>query len=487
MLARFLLSISYFLWVIVAFTAYPCLAEDSTGDEFLVKGMQSFSTGYSTSFLEQTGSNLYLDQEGTLHLAYVDNYELWYAYSSDQGETWQIEKVPTGYDGDVNRAALVVDKDGTVFIAFSVNANFNYANPTAVTYGKEFNWDLYCAHKSPGGDWQIDTVDTHSTSNYGPLVTSMLVDRDNRVHIFAIYHGWWSYGGTAWEYVYSGGSWTKVTVVSFSDTTVDNCLSKYAKPLEDPEGNLYLVSYRPRNSNHSDARYFYVKKEGDTWGDPQELDQVDRTLLPEPYPVSIDAAIDDTGHIYIVYTKPDEGQHKVFFVEDFSPPEEIYTCANDEYIYELRLHVNAQGEITVLLIGLDNSETKIIKRDIHNEWSSPEVLPIHAYQNGPDVHPAVVQTDVNLNGLTDFMFSYLGESLVAKRGASDPATLYFYAQRASSTEDTSQDTTNNQGIRVSGSGGCSVSPAGGPLDVAFLLAMGVPLIKALSRRKKKKT
>ena len=46
--------------------------------ETLVTTTQAYYTGYYTSFYFQTGNNLFEEADGTLHVAYVENYELYY-------------------------------------------------------------------------------------------------------------------------------------------------------------------------------------------------------------------------------------------------------------------------------------------------------------------------------------------------------------------------------------------------------------------------
>jgi len=168
----------------------------------IISELKKFKSDYYTVFITQNGNNFFEYKDGSLHIAYVDNYELFYAKSTDNGLHWTKEKIITGHEGDIRRASLVLDRNGKVFIGFNVNKNYNYANPTAVSYGQEFKFDLYCTD-NVNGTWRIEKVDTynkskHTMANDGAEVSDMLIDADNNLHLFANYGGWWNYGGIAY-------------------------------------------------------------------------------------------------------------------------------------------------------------------------------------------------------------------------------------------------------------------------------------------------
>ena len=84
-------------------------------ETFLETTQTWYSYGFPSpaTFYHMNGNNAFQDANGTVHMAYVDNYELYYVESTDGGVTWQNkEKVPTGHDGDIRTAAIVVDHNG---------------------------------------------------------------------------------------------------------------------------------------------------------------------------------------------------------------------------------------------------------------------------------------------------------------------------------------------------------------------------------------
>ncbi len=165
------------------------------GEPFYTSSANYTSFGHWTinSFIEDP-------VDGYLHVAYVDNYELYYYKSTDEGQTWQKEQIITGHEGDIRNASLAVDLNGKVFIGFTAHSLYNYSNPTGVTFYHEFEYDLYCVHNKTGS-WVVEAVAAHSSSNNGPVIENVLVDANNDVHLFANKYGWMNYGGIAWEWI----------------------------------------------------------------------------------------------------------------------------------------------------------------------------------------------------------------------------------------------------------------------------------------------
>lgn len=55
----------------------------------LVRTGETFRVNTFTSYANGCGSNLFQDKTKGLHLAYIDNYKLYYGYSANEGKTWQ--------------------------------------------------------------------------------------------------------------------------------------------------------------------------------------------------------------------------------------------------------------------------------------------------------------------------------------------------------------------------------------------------------------
>lgn len=224
------------VWMVMVLACMMVFSQPVYGGEEFVTSTQTYYTDYYTSFANHAGNNLFREADGTLHMAIIENYELYYLHSDDEGASWSKTKVPTGHDGDLYWAALTVDRNGDVFIGFTANDHFNYGNPTSVGYGKEFYFDLYCANNSTGS-WVVETLYKPSrvslSDNYGPTAMGMVVDNNNNVHFFANRNGWWTYGGETWKWVRVGstGTWgSRVVAASFSDTSVDRFIYRYYRP-----------------------------------------------------------------------------------------------------------------------------------------------------------------------------------------------------------------------------------------------------------------
>lgn len=152
------------------------------GEKFRVSGSPN-----PASFSHYTINSFFKEPNGIEHLAYVDNYKLYYFKSTDDGKNWNKEPVITTLEGDIRSCALTVDTAGKVLIGITVNNNFNYANPSATAYGSEWYFDLYCVNNK-AGNWVKELVSPHS-GNSGALVEGLFVDAGNNVHMLANYYG----------------------------------------------------------------------------------------------------------------------------------------------------------------------------------------------------------------------------------------------------------------------------------------------------------
>ena len=123
-----------------------------------------FHQGYFTAFGHYTLNSFFKEPDGTEHIAYVDNYKLYYFRSTDDGKSWYKEQIITSHEGGICNCSLTVDTAGNVFIGITVNDGFNYANPTAVGFGTEFFYDLYCVNNKTG-NWVTEAVESHSSGN----------------------------------------------------------------------------------------------------------------------------------------------------------------------------------------------------------------------------------------------------------------------------------------------------------------------------------
>ncbi|MEA2100631.1 MAG: hypothetical protein U9P72_10935, partial [Campylobacterota bacterium] len=242
---------------------------------------------------------------------------MFYSKSLDEGKTWSKEKIETGHDGALRRASLTVDGNGKVFIGFETHDKFNYADVTSVAYGSNFEYDMYCA-TNKSGTWSIELLYTHENGTTGREITGMDVDSENNIYIFAGYYGWWSYGGTAYEYIRSAttDTWGSATqIAKFTDTTVDRGIYGYYASHIESDGDITVVALRQGTTTGTTDKLFYIRKQSGIWATPVEVDTPVRANHRTNH---FDSAMDSNNNIYLAYVKDDSlGNPQVLFSTDF--------------------------------------------------------------------------------------------------------------------------------------------------------------------------
>ncbi len=415
---------------------------ETLAQERVITTTQEYKTGYYTSFIHQNGNNLFEDSAGTLHIAFVDNYELYYAKSTDGGESWSKEKITTGHEGALRRASLTVDTNKKVYIGFITHNKFNYADDTNVTYGTNFEYDMYCA-TNKSGSWSIELLYTHENGTTGREVAGLDIDADNNVHLFATYYGWWSYGGRAYEYIRYANSdtWsTETKIAEFSDASVDRFIYGYFRTHIKSNGDITLVSIRNGNTPSTDDKLFYVKKESGTWGTPVDLVTLSRE---NPRTNHFDSAVDKNNHIYLAYVKDDtDGTPKIYFSTDFGTASAIHSGNKGEVIHGIKLHSNEDGDLT-LLVNNDTNKSVLLTKKSTADWSSATELDTQTTK-GVVYNVASVRTNTAKGVFTDFKMSYLERvGTISSEKPNGPFTLYFYKPDLTSDDSSSNDTTDN--------------------------------------------
>jgi hypothetical protein len=331
-----------------------------------------FYTDYFTTFghTTQSGNNLIEDAEGNVHIAWIDNYRLWYFKSSNNGESWSIRRLTTGHEGDIFYATLVVDHNGKVFIAFTCNDYFDYGNPTSVSYGYEFYYDLYCIHNL-SESWTVETIDKPTRSglsdNYGAVISAMSVDSNNDIHVYTQRAGFWTYGGEAWEWIRSSsqGSWgSRMDIVEFNDMPVDRFIHPKFIPLIDKQGNVTLIMSRMAPTGDA---LFYVRNEGSGWSSP--------TILTEAVAYAwnrYDAVIDGNDHVYMAYMQEKSPDlYEIHLSKDFAAASPIQLNLTDQdTITNFFMHSNESGDMTLALYRRGYNASLCFSPDGAN-WSGP--------------------------------------------------------------------------------------------------------------------
>jgi hypothetical protein len=376
-------------------------ADNNLPDSLIFQGSQidtgqTWRTATATSFGHYTINAYFEEPNGNEHMAYVDNYKLFYFKSTDNGVTWSQEQITTGHEGDIQNCALTVDTAGKVFIGISVHDLYNYANPTGITSTTQyFLFDAYCINNK-SGSWLTELVGLHSSSNYGPKVAGLFVDADNNVHFIANRYGWNSYGGIAWEWVRNSNTNTWGTVkiiVEFTDAGIDRLIYDTYTIVPDHLGNVTLLMCRSLPSTAT--RLFYVRYNGTTWSAPVNITDTVAVAWNR-----FDAVVDTAGHTYIAYLQNNaQGVPVLKMMTDFQPAQTVsLNLAPDDTLYYFRLHCNSEGLFTMYLTIRNQNIHTTFSRDAIN-WSDPVPTPdnLKNYMGG-----LIVRTDARGGYFTDY-------------------------------------------------------------------------------------
>lgn len=379
------------------------IAQAALPDSLVFEGSQidvgeTWRTGLATSFAHYSINPYFKEINGNEHLAYVDNYKLFYFKSTDNGASWIKQQVITGHEGDIQTCALTVDTAGNVFIGITVHDLYNYANPTGITSGSHyFYYDAYCA-TNKSGSWVTELVYAH-TSNYGPKVAGLFVDSNNNVHLVANYYGWYSYGGTAWEWVRNSGTDTwgaRLNIVQFSDMMVDRLIYDTYAIVPDQMGNVTIVMSRNVSSTTTALpRLFYVRHNGTSWSAPVNISDSVAVAWNR-----FDAVVDPAGHTYIAYMQNDaQGLPALKVMKDFQAAETAsINLPPGDTLYYFRLHCNSDGLFTIFLSIKNQNTHTAFSRDMLN-WGEPIPAPDDIKNQMGGV---IVRTDARQGYFTEY-------------------------------------------------------------------------------------
>jgi hypothetical protein len=336
---------------LVSFSDDPDPVHIRTGETFLFNSFQNYGWGCS--------SNLFKDPEGNLHGVYVDNYELFYFFSDDQGENWDLEQVITGFEGKIWNSGIVVNSEGKVFIPFAMHPNYNYGL-SPIGY-PQFIYKIYCAIFS-GEQWEVVLLqDNISGSNQGHRLGDVLIDSDDRVHVFTERYGYYTYGGAIYENIYDPieKTWETLTVVSYSDAIIDN-FSLYTRAAINSEGDIAIMFWR----TYFNRWQYAVKPFGEDWPTPQIFDS-------NPTSRSFSLAAGPDGDFHITWVKgsdPFTLHYKHGF--DDSEPLTLYSGTTGETLGTV-IHADQAGKLTVIIgRNIPNIPLIKIKPSAEDDWSS---------------------------------------------------------------------------------------------------------------------
>lgn len=238
-----------------------------------------------------------VDHDGTIYFVYVDNYELWYYQSSDEGVSWEAHQVVTGNEGYIHNAMAALTQDDSLVIVYSLNTA--YVNGT-VSFASEFMYDIYGAVQSKDG-WKIELLRAHS-GNSGLLPYGTITTKSGLVHVLMHKYGWYNYGGELYEIMYDpeAGSWTEIeTIKIFSDRTIDRGTNYVCKLAEGQDDKIIGV-YQRHAAVTGYVNLEVIVKDGDGWSQPQVI------LGNSSYSTynRFDLDYDRHGHFYLTYFIP---------------------------------------------------------------------------------------------------------------------------------------------------------------------------------------
>jgi len=388
------------------------------GEKFRTNGFPS-----PASFGHYTINSYFKEPDGTEHLAYVDNYKLFYFKSSDDGKNWSKEQIITSNEGDIRNCALTVDTAGKVFIGITVNNNFNYSNPSATAYGSEWFFDLYCVNNKTGS-WDKELVSAHS-GNSGALVEGLFVDKGNNVHIIANYYGWNSIGGTAWEWIRNTTSdtWgTTTPIVKITYTPVDRFINDTYSIVSDQQGNVTIVMCRETTTTTvSKPRLFYVRYNGTSWSAPVTITDSIAVAWNR-----FDACVDPGGHTYIAYLKKNKlNVPELKIIKDFQAPLAVsLNLVPTDTLNYFRIHCNADGLFTMYLNmnRVINTNTKVAFSHDAIHWSDPIPIPddLKRFIGG-----VIVKTDTRRGYFTDYCKQIMATAGPRTAVPYGPDTLFY--------------------------------------------------------------
>lgn len=295
------------------------------------------------------------DKNGKLHLTFIDNGKLYYSHSEDNGISWNKEQVITGSEGKIQVSAIAVTKEGKVFIAYStLEASYYYMKN-------------HCVHNL-NGNWEIEHLNAPIYNNNGPFTTNIKVDDDNTVHIFATHYGWWSYGGTMWEFVRNpaDNTWSNGNpIATYNHSYVDYPMSgcSYILPTENSYG---IVGLSAHPSNLDKSFFTSYNPLTDTWTNSNLWDNARTARFA--------AAYDEQGNTYfatIKYGANDNNQLKIS--NNLEALQTIYTLDNSSFISDIALHADKYGNLIVVITRKDLLPL-IGRYSVNRGWSNLEEL-----------------------------------------------------------------------------------------------------------------
>jgi len=310
------------------------------------------SVSYGSSIAEVFSNSLFEDTNGTLHLAYINNYDLHYAYSTDSGQNWTTEMLGASQNGKIYNAVLAVDSNNTIYIGYT-------SNPTWTDYGSgrdTSNYSKYSMHvaiKESGEAWSFETVAGPTGNNKGHVSIGIYTDMNNTPYIVSFMNGWYQYGGQAYEFKRTGGAWSATNIVNFTDQPIDTGMSSNSVTLQHLDGNTTIIMTRYLRNPTRHILWHKTKTLDGAWG---TLHQMNYDICGQFF----DAYIDATGKIQLFYLKDETGGYfSIYHVDGLlenTPPVKITTIENPSHFWSLKVHYDISSQVQITLHGRDYTQ-----------------------------------------------------------------------------------------------------------------------------------
>ncbi|WP_010417105.1 InlB B-repeat-containing protein [Anaerophaga thermohalophila] len=372
---------------------------------------ETYSTASYVGYYHGHRANLYKAKDGTFHMAVVDNYELKYLTSSDNGQTWTEQSVATEYDGKVSDVMIKGDVNGNIFLVVSINPAFNYG--AAVSGSSQYFWrNIYVFHNLTGS-WVKEPVSTPSASAYGnKIIRDLLISNDGTVHLITIYYGWGDYGGKAWEFRRdpNSGAWSTITIANYNDTSVDHGMGFFPAIIQE-DGSIAGIYWRNKGSGELGYR---TCPDG-SWDSPVVISPAAHNRQ--------DICRHPDGNPRIVYTTNATPQQIMYkSTLDNSPGTPIYTLEEGQIVNAVKIHANGFGKETVI-INVEDQRTIYAEKYPEDEtWPATfQQVPLTEEGYWPSTVSAPNDTLVN------FSCTYLDFNPGPGNGPHGPNTRYFFS------------------------------------------------------------
>ena len=365
--------------------------------------------------------SFFKDDSGGLHTTFISNYELYYYYSSDNGENWVGEQIITGEEGNIIKAVVCADADSKPYIAFTSNPYFNYANQAnGITTYYRFECSFVSKEKSA---WKTETL-YKNVGSYGFVVSDICIEKDGSVNVLGSRYGWYTYGGEIWEYTKKtdGTISSLKTIYKYKERNLD-LMTFNAEYILYDDNTKDIVFGRSTNVNREfrDSKLLSsistIHFDGTSWDTPKQL-----TTIWHNYAKSL--TFDDEGNNYLLTFH--KNTKKVKLSKNLGELKDLDIDLS--MIFQnawAKIHYLNDGNLYIIVYPHQYPEgTKIknnyiyVSTDKGDTWSAPIIIDRAAYMLGAFAH-------TNQYNNTIPSADHIGYSRVSNENPYGPDSLFF--------------------------------------------------------------